>query len=44
MIITTTNQHYKLVIRMQAEPAGIKACSAKLLAPNKLVLSSSELM
>ena len=44
MTITKINKHYKLVIRMQAEPAGINACSAKLLAPNKLILSGSELM
>lgn len=44
MIIITIHKHYKLVIMMQAEPAGINACSAKLLAPNKLILSASELM
>ena len=43
-MIITMNEHYRLVIMVQAEPAGINACSTKLLAPNKLVLSGFELM
>lgn len=51
-IITMIIKHYEqnktdndiIVLMMQAEPAGISACNAKSIPPDKLVLSGSELL